>query len=100
MQDGVLTDYTGSDAVLEEGKKDLCIFVTNELPAASALLHLSESSMKEIESGDVSKLESHDRFDFITLIIPGDLPEKAASQQVCHYMAEHILAFFTIRYAC
>jgi magnesium transporter len=94
IQDGVFTAYTGEGAAFEQGKQYLWIIGTKELSTVSADLCLGETFIKEIQSGDVSKFESHDGFDFITLNIPADLFAEGESQRVCLYLSESVLVFF------
>lgn len=94
IQDGVFTTYTGEVAAFEQGKQYLWIIGTKELSAVSAALCLGETFIKEIQSGDVSKFESHEGFDFIALNIPADLFAEGESQRVCLYLSESVLVFF------
>ena len=94
MQEGGLTAVDGVAAAFEQGKQYLWIIDMQELQTASEALRLSETLMKEIRTGDASKFESHEGFDFVTLSIPADLYAEGKSQRVCLYLTKNVLAFF------
>jgi len=94
LEEGVLTPYEGA-ADVEPGKQYLWIIAQNELQEASDALLLNETLISEIRTGDVSKFESHEKFDFITLNIPADLLAEGKSQRVCIYRSEPLLVFFS-----
>lgn len=95
MLDGVLKPYTGERSAIEQGKQYLWIIGTQELQEVSGVLHLGETMIHEIRNGDVSKFESHEGFDFITLHIPADLVAEGESRHVCLYLTENLIAFFS-----
>ena len=94
IQDGMLTVSSDELAALEREKRYLWIIGPDLIQAAGETLCLSETLIREIQSGDVSKFESHEGFDFITLNIPADLFMEGKSQRVCLYLTENLLAFF------
>ena len=94
IQDGVLTVSANDQTALEPGRQYLWVVGSDQLQSIGKILRLSESMIKEIQSGDVSKFESHEGFDFITLLIPADLFEDRKSQRVCLYLTENLIAFF------
>lgn len=95
MQDGVLKACANEQEPLEQGRQYLWVVGMQALREASDALHLSEALISEIRSGDASKFESHEGFDFITLNIPADLFAEGKSQRVCLYLKEDLLAFFS-----
>ena len=93
IQDGGLT-VTNEQAAMEPNKQYLWIIGADSLMAASAALSLGETLTREIQTGDASKFESHEGFDFITLHIPADLYAEGKSQRVCIYLKKNMVAFF------
>lgn len=65
----------------------------DELPAAGPVFGISEKIMAECLSTSMSKFESHDGFDFITLNIPEDLDKYNKPQRVCLYSTSKLLLF-------
>lgn len=93
IQDGLLI-AADEQTALEPDKQYLWIIETDQLREAGATLRLSETLIREIQTGNDSKFESHEGFDFITLLIPADLFVEGKAQRVCLYMAENLIAFF------
>jgi len=93
IQDGLLTAADDQTA-LEPGKQYLWIIGTDQLQAAGATLCLNETLIREIQTGNDSRFESHEGFDFISLLIPADLLAEGKSQRVCLYLTENLIVFF------
>lgn len=93
IQDGMLEAYNKKTAI-EEGKPYIWMIGSPELQTASETLRLSEALVQEMRSGDVTKFESHEGFDFIVLNIPTDLFTEGRSQRVCMYLSVNLLALF------
>lgn len=93
IQDGLLTALD-EQAAMEPNKQYLWIIGTELLQTASDALSLGETLTREISTGDVSKFESHEGFDFIMLQIPADLFAAGTSQRVSLYLTENLVAFF------
>jgi len=93
IQDGLLT-ASDDQTAMEQGKQYLWIIGTDQLQAAGATLCLNETLIREIQTGNDSRFESHEGFDFISLLIPADLLAEGKSQRVCLYLTENLIAFF------
>jgi magnesium transporter len=93
IQDGLLT-AADEQTALEPGKQYLWIIGTDQLQAAGATLCLNETLIREIQTGNDSRFESHEGFDFISLLIPADLLAEGKSQRVCLYLTENLIVFF------
>ena len=93
IQDGLLTAADDQTA-LEPGKQYLWIIGTDQLQAAGATLCLNETLIREIQTGNDSRFESHEGFDYISLLIPADLLAEGKSQRVCLYLTENLIVFF------
>ncbi len=99
IQDGLLVAADDQTA-LEPGKQYLWIIGADQLQTAGATLRLSEVLIREIQTGNDSRFESHEGFDFITLLIPADLLAEGKAQRVCLYLTENLIAFFAITMLC
>lgn len=74
-------------------KSHLCIVDFSELQAYSNLLGISDKIVNECLTSNISKFESHDGFDFITLNIPNDVGHFNKPQRVCLFFTEKLLVF-------
>lgn len=74
-------------------KDTLCIIELEQLRSISAQLGISERIVRECERKDISKHESHEGFDFITLNIPPDTDPKKTPQRISIYITAGLLVF-------
>ena len=78
-----------------EGKSHLCILNCEELQAMSHKLGLCQKIIDECLTGIVSKFESHDGFDFITLNIPDAINKGNKPKRISIYFTGKFLLFIS-----
>jgi magnesium transporter len=81
-----------TDGILP-AKNTLCVIGIGELRGLSQLLGISERIVRECERNDMSKHESYEGYDFITLNIPPDVNPAKKQQRVNIYLRDKLLVF-------
>jgi magnesium transporter len=80
------------DGVLP-AKNTLCVIGFGELRGMSSMLGISERIVRECERSEMSKHESYEGYDFITLNIPPDVDPEKKQQRVNIYLRDKLLVF-------
>jgi len=78
-----------------EGKSHLCILNCEELQSINHKLGLCQKIIDECLTGIVSKFESHDGFDFITLNIPDAINKGNKPKRISIYFTSKFLLFIS-----
>lgn len=77
----------------KNGKMYLCVIDFEELKTAGDTFGISEKFIYECQRSGVSKFESHDGFDFLSLNVPDDTDQRKPPQRVCIYFTNTLLLF-------
>ncbi len=94
ITNGILSRDPGEKPALVADTQYVWISSVKELETVSSELHFSEALKSEIQaSRDVSKHESREGFDFISLSIPADLYLEKIPQHVYLFLTEKMLVF-------
>ncbi len=77
----------------DDGQSYVCLVSFKNLGTESKYFGISEKTVFECLRGGMSKFESHDGFDFITLNILDDFDQLKEPQRICVYFSDHLLVF-------
>lgn len=79
----------------DRDEKYLCILDFETFYMAGQQLGVSNKIVKECMDNNISKFESHDGFDFITLEIPDSINQDKKPKRICIYFRSNLLLFVT-----
>ena len=68
-----------------------CVIPFEELRSAAGILQIPEKTVNDCFRSEISKFESHDGYDFITLNIPDDSDQRRLPHRVCIYFTDRVL---------
>lgn len=74
-------------------QKHLCILGFQSLPTVSKQLEISDKIVAECMDNNTSKFESHDGFDFITIMVPATIYQEKKPKRICIYFRENLILF-------
>ena len=93
LKDNIMEKSDINKLTLEKDKNFICILNFQELETIADKIDINEKILLESINGRTSKFESHDGFDYISLMVPYMEAPLKEPKRVCIYFRENLLVF-------
>jgi len=93
LKDNIMVKSDINKLAIDNDKKSICFLTFQELKNIANKIGINEKILLECINGRVSKFESYDGFDFISLMVPNMEDPLRDPTRICVYFRENLLAF-------